>query len=328
MKKSLITFCACVLLATQGPTANAAETNNTGEVSSNSYENLIKSIQSYKYNTIVLNKDFKNWDSISDFIKIAKADSVQKTEKANNVKEPVTKVEKAPESTTKKTVTEVEKTEEVTKEEATPATSEAEKAPVKEEATPVTPEAEKAPVKEEATPVTPEAEKAPVKEEATPVTQEQPKATETAPTQSNNSQTTQQQAAPVTSTSSDIDAIEAAVVELTNAERTKAGLQPLKAYEPLMASARTKSQDMKDKNYFSHTSPTYGSPFDQMKSQGISYKSAGENIAKGQRTAEEVVTAWMNSEGHRANILNPDYTHIGVGYVKDGNIWTQQFIKQ
>ena len=132
----------------------------------------------------------------------------------------------------------------------------------------------------------------------------------------------------MTSTSSDIDAIEAAVVELTNAERTKAGLQPLKTYTPLMASARTKSQDMKDKNYFSHTSPTYGSPFDQMKARGISYTAAGENIAKGQRTAEEVVTAWMNSEGHRANILNADYTHIGVGYVKDGNIWTQQFIKQ
>ena len=128
--------------------------------------------------------------------------------------------------------------------------------------------------------------------------------------------------------SSSVDAIEAAVVELTNAERAKAGLQPLKTYAPLMNSARVKSQDMKDKNYFSHTSPTYGSPFDQMKSLGISYTAAGENIAKGQKTAEEVVTAWMNSEGHRANILNANYTHIGVGYVKDGNIWTQQFIKQ
>ena len=84
---------------------------------------------------------------------------------------------------------------------------------------------------------------------------------------------------------------------------------------------------MKDKNYFSHTSPTFGSPFDRLKALGISYTAAGENIAKGQRTAQEVVTAWMNSEGHRANILDAKFTHIGVGYVKDGNIWTQQFIQ-
>ncbi|SPT92496.1 YkwD protein [Bacillus subtilis] len=83
---------------------------------------------------------------------------------------------------------------------------------------------------------------------------------------------------------------------------------------------------MKDKNYFDHQSPTYGSPFDMMKSFGISYKTAGENIAKGQKTPEEVVKAWMNSEGHRKNILNPNFTHIGVGYVESGSIWTQQFI--
>lgn len=81
-------------------------------------------------------------------------------------------------------------------------------------------------------------------------------------------------------------------------------------------------------NYFSHTSPTYGSPFDMMKKFGISYTAAGENIAKGQRTPQEVVTAWMNSEGHRANILNKNYTHIGVGFEENGYIWTQQFIKK
>ncbi len=292
MKKGLLTFCAFVLLSTQATAANAA-VNNSEEVSGNSYEKLFKSIQTFKYKTTILNKEFKDWNSISDIIKFTKANSVE--EKATKSNKPVTKVEKAPESTNKKPVTEVEKTQEVTKEQP------------------------KAPAKE----VTPEQPKAPAKE----VTPEQPKATETT-TQSNNAQATKQPSAPVTSNSSSVDAIEAAVVELTNVERTKAGLQPLKTDAPLMASARTKSQDMKDKNYFSHTSPTYGSPFDQMKSLGISYKSAGENIAKGQRTAEEVVTAWMNSEGHRANILNPDYTHIGVGYVKDGNIWTQQFIKK
>ncbi|MCY8454754.1 CAP domain-containing protein [Bacillus spizizenii] len=121
-------------------------------------------------------------------------------------------------------------------------------------------------------------------------------------------------------------AYEKKVVELTNAERQKQGLKPLQIDETLSKSARAKSQDMKDKNYFDHQSPTYGSPFDMMKSFGISYKTAGENIAKGQKTPEEVVKAWMNSEGHRKNILNPNFTHIGVGYVESGSIWTQQFI--
>ncbi|WP_426980578.1 CAP domain-containing protein [Bacillus pseudomycoides] len=116
------------------------------------------------------------------------------------------------------------------------------------------------------------------------------------------------------------------VVELTNAERAKQGLPALKVDAELSKVARTKSEDMQKNNYFDHTSPTYGSPFDMMKKFGISYKSAGENIAQGQRTPEEVVQAWMNSEGHRANILNSGYTHIGVGYVESGNYWTQQFI--
>ena len=127
---------------------------------------------------------------------------------------------------------------------------------------------------------------------------------------------------------SEIDAIEAKVVELTNAERAKYGLSPLEMDTRLMAAAREKSEDMKTNQYFSHTSPTFGSPFDRLKALGISYQSAGENIAKGQKTAEEVVEAWMNSEGHRANILDSNFTHIGVGYVKDGSIWTQQFIKK
>ncbi|MFH0345441.1 CAP domain-containing protein [Bacillus vallismortis] len=129
-----------------------------------------------------------------------------------------------------------------------------------------------------------------------------------------------------TSAPSSVSAYEKKVVELTNAERQKQGLKPLQIDETLSKSARAKSQDMKDKNYFDHQSPTYGSPFDMMKSFGISYKTAGENIAKGQKTPEEVVKAWMNSEGHRKNILNANFTHIGVGYVESGSIWTQQFI--
>ncbi|MCY8317569.1 CAP domain-containing protein [Bacillus vallismortis] len=129
-----------------------------------------------------------------------------------------------------------------------------------------------------------------------------------------------------TSAPSSVSTYEKKVVELTNAERQKQGLKPLQIDETLSKSARAKSQDMKDKNYFDHQSPTYGSPFDMMKSFGISYKTAGENIAKGQKTPEEVVKAWMNSEGHRKNILNANFTHIGVGYVESGSYWTQQFI--
>ena len=125
-----------------------------------------------------------------------------------------------------------------------------------------------------------------------------------------------------------ISAIEKAVLDLTNAERQKAGLQPLQADRNLMNSARQKSTDMASKNYFSHTSPTYGSPFDQMKANGVTYKSAAENIAMGQRTAEEVVKGWMESPGHSQNILTPGFTHIGIGYDKNGNYWTQQFIQK
>lgn len=122
--------------------------------------------------------------------------------------------------------------------------------------------------------------------------------------------------------------VEQEVVKLVNAERAKAGLAALHEDLELSKVAKSKSQDMHDKNYFDHTSPTYGSPFTMMKNFGITYKSAGENISKGQRSAQEVVTAWMNSEGHRANILNKSYTHIGIGYVQDGNYWTQMFIQK
>ncbi|MGE7926827.1 CAP domain-containing protein [Lysinibacillus xylanilyticus] len=145
--------------------------------------------------------------------------------------------------------------------------------------------------------------------------------------QKDNTVTAPSQSTPSTTTS-DVNAFEQEVVKLTNAERTKAGLAPFKTDDKLMAAAREKSQDMQSKNYFSHTSPTFGSPFDRMKALGITYKSAGENIAQGQRTPQEVVQAWMDSPGHRANILNEKFTHIGVGYVKSGNYWTQQFIQK
>ncbi|GAA5415457.1 hypothetical protein Pryu01_00481 [Paraliobacillus ryukyuensis] len=117
------------------------------------------------------------------------------------------------------------------------------------------------------------------------------------------------------------------VIQLTNQERAKYGLPALKPDWELSRVARYKSQDMRDKGYFSHTSPTYGSPFDMMKAFGVSYQRAGENIARGQQTPQDVVRAWMNSSGHRKNILG-DFTHIGVGYVENGKYWTQMFIKR
>ncbi|MBQ1620377.1 MAG: SafA/ExsA family spore coat assembly protein [Oscillospiraceae bacterium] len=123
-----------------------------------------------------------------------------------------------------------------------------------------------------------------------------------------------------------VRAYEQEVIRLVNVERAKAGLKALTEDWELSRVARYKSQDMHDLRYFSHTSPTYGSPFDMMKAFGIRYRTAGENIAMGYRTPAAVVQGWMNSPGHRANILNASYTKIGVGYVASGNYWTQHFI--
>lgn len=131
---------------------------------------------------------------------------------------------------------------------------------------------------------------------------------------------------PITDTS--VSSYESEVIRLVNEIRKQNGLKELQTDWQLSRVARYKSQDMKNNNYFSHTSPTYGSPFDMMKSFGISYKAAGENIAKGQKTPQAVVNAWMNSAGHRENILKASYTHIGVGYVASGNYWTQMFISK
>ena len=123
-----------------------------------------------------------------------------------------------------------------------------------------------------------------------------------------------------------ISAYEAEVIRLVNEIRRQNGLGELTASAELSHVARLKSQDMHDKGYFDHTSPTYGSAFDMLRSFGISYETAGENIAYGYSTPQAVVDAWMNSSGHRANILNASYTQIGVGHVQDGNYCTQIFV--
>ncbi|MEZ2715955.1 LysM peptidoglycan-binding domain-containing protein [Niallia circulans] len=125
-----------------------------------------------------------------------------------------------------------------------------------------------------------------------------------------------------------IKTVEREVIRLCNIERQKNGLPALTENWELSRVARDKSMDMAQKKYFSHTSPTYGSPFDMMKAYGISYKAAGENIAQGQTSAQAVVQAWMNSSGHRANILSEKFTQIGVGYYQNGNYWTQMFISK
>lgn len=126
---------------------------------------------------------------------------------------------------------------------------------------------------------------------------------------------------------SGLNAQEREMVEYVNQERAKAGLAPLQVDLDLARVARIKSQDMVDNGYFDHNSPTYGSPFEMMRSFGISYRAAGENIAKN-RSVIGAHTALMNSEGHRANILNPNFTHMGIGIVENGGMVTvtQMFI--
>lgn len=118
------------------------------------------------------------------------------------------------------------------------------------------------------------------------------------------------------------------VLKLVNAERAKAGLKPLKMSEQLRSIAYLKSKDMAENNYFDHNSPTYGSPFQMLQQYGVHYQAAGENIAAGQRTPQEVMNSWMNSSGHRANILNANFDTLGVGVYHGGSYgvyWTQEF---
>ncbi|HHT83927.1 MAG: SafA/ExsA family spore coat assembly protein [Christensenellales bacterium] len=127
-----------------------------------------------------------------------------------------------------------------------------------------------------------------------------------------------------------LKSIEDEVVRLTNLERTKRGLQPLSVNWEVARVARIKSQDMINNHYFSHNSPVYGSPFKMLESYGLRFSAAAENIAYGQRSAQEVVNTWMNSAGHRANILSANVTQIGVGVAKKSNgtlYFTQIFIK-
>lgn len=125
-----------------------------------------------------------------------------------------------------------------------------------------------------------------------------------------------------------LSAEEQQMVDLVNIARKQAGLPPLTVDVELAKVARIKSRDMVDNNYFSHQSPTYGSPFEMMKKFGISYSAAGENIACNQ-SIEAAHQALMNSPRHKANILGTSFTHISIGIVnggKCGKIFTQMFV--
>ncbi|MGF7033673.1 putative YkwD family protein [Paenibacillus mucilaginosus] len=137
------------------------------------------------------------------------------------------------------------------------------------------------------------------------------------------------------------------VLRLVNQERTSRGLRPLVALirtirlgrfgrirtDQLSGIARVKAADMRDRNYFSHTSPTLGTPGEMLTRYGVNWTAYGENIAAGQTTPQAVMTGWMNSPGHRANILNPNFTHLGVGYVPGvtgsqyRHYWVQLFVR-
>lgn len=120
------------------------------------------------------------------------------------------------------------------------------------------------------------------------------------------------------------------MIDLINAERSKNGLSALKADLEVMRVARIKAADLSINEYFSHQSPTYGSPFDMLKSFGVSYRSAGENIA-GNSTVSAAHTALMNSSGHRANILKSNFNTIGIGIYEDsryGKVFVQMFLEK
>jgi uncharacterized YkwD family protein len=130
-------------------------------------------------------------------------------------------------------------------------------------------------------------------------------------------------------TGQQITAYRLRIVELVNEERAAAGRNPLFLDESLFRIAQIKSLDMAENNYFDHISPTNGGPENMYRSQGVNFLKMGENIALGYLTPETVIKGWMNSPGHKANMLDPEYTHIGVGLAYNSNgvpLWTQMFL--
>lgn len=146
---------------------------------------------------------------------------------------------------------------------------------------------------------------------------------------SSNSSNTSGSSNATTSTSFSMSSNEKIIFDLLNKARTNAGLPKLSTDAKLFKVARLKAQDMVKNSYFSHSSPTYGSPFAMMKSYGIGYKVAGENIA-GNPSLQDAVTAWLNSPTHKQNILSNSYNYIGIGVEKSdtyGYLISTMFIR-
>ncbi|MFI2368780.1 CAP domain-containing protein [Streptomyces sp. NPDC018833] len=180
------------------------------------------------------------------------------------------------------------------------------------------------PVKPSATP-----SKKPVEKTAEKTRTPEPKKTTSAPAREESHEADRPQSPPPSTAAaapSDASAHEATVLDLVNDERAKVGCAPVKASTALANLARAHSKDMAVRGFFDHTNPDGATPWDRADKAGVS-DLGGENIARGQADAGAVMNAWMQSEGHRANILNCDFTTMGVGgYLGDGGPWwTQNF---
>lgn len=137
-------------------------------------------------------------------------------------------------------------------------------------------------------------------------------------------------ATPTTPTTNNLKEMESEVIRLVNNERERMGISPLRENSELSRVARIKSEDFINNNYFTHNSPIYGTPFEMLNNFKIPFTAAAENIASGQKTPTEVMQTWMNSPGHRSNILNETFNQIGVGVARDNSgtlYWTQLFIR-
>ena len=169
----------------------------------------------------------------------------------------------------------------------------------------------------------------PTQEPTAEPTQEPTQEPTAEPTQEPTAEPTQEPTAEPTTPPTDMSMVEQ-VIALTNAERDAADCPALEANDNLMAAAQGHSDDMAANNFMSHTGSNGSSPWDRMREAGYEYSRAAENVAAGYRTAESVVDGWMNSSGHRRNILNCSLTEIGVGYATNsdsdyGTYWTQKF---
>ncbi len=169
---------------------------------------------------------------------------------------------------------------------------------------------------------------APSKETPSKETPSKETPSKTTPSKTTPSKTTTGLTDEAAAASGDVSEDEQKLLDLVNKARKDAGVEPLSFDESLLKVARLKADDMADNRYFSHQSPTYGSPFDMMRQFDNSFKTAGENIA-GNKTVEGAFKAWMGSNDHKKNILNGSFSITGIGVASSetyGKILVQQFI--